>query len=167
MTAGRRKVIRYQVIQDVFAVIKSNTDILGNILDISNHGLSFHSLAHDELVDDVFQIDLFFSKNGYLTKNISCKKVFEQTKHSQMPFSSLMTRRIGVNFIKLNTRQLKQLKEFISHHTHQQVCDRRSGLDRRSKESDFSDNRGTEFNKNQSAGNEDRRYRADRRRSKK
>lgn len=163
MTKGRRKEKRYRVIEDVFAVTKSNPGVLGNILDISSQGLSFHCLANGEESDDFFEIDLFFGKNGYLTQKIPCKKVSERTEHSRIPFSSLMMRRIGVSFMRLNPSQSKQLDLFISHLTQGQVADRRCGVDRRADNGDTprAHQAGLNFNKRQES--HERRQNADRR----
>ena len=163
MTTGRRKEMRYRAIEDIFAVTKSNPGILGNIIDISSRGLSFHCLANGEFSEDIFEIDLFFSKNGYLTKKISCKKVFERTEHSQIPFSSVMTRRIGVSFVKLNANQHRQVEHFISHLTSGRVTDRRCGLDRRSNKAKILRDRQTNLNHNEFENNKDRRHNVDRR----
>ncbi len=163
LTTGRRKEKRYRAIEDVFAVTKSNPGILGNILDISNKGLSFHCLANGEPSAETFEIDLFFSKSGYLTKKIPCKKIFERTEHSQIPFSSLMMRRIGVNFVHLSPNQHKQVEHFINHLTNGQVNDRRCGQDRRSNKSGILSRKQTQFKRNEYKKIEDRRRSTDRR----
>ncbi len=163
LTTGRRKEKRYRAIEDVFAVTKSNPGILGNILDISNKGLSFHCLANGEPSAETFEIDLFFSKSGYLTKKISCKKIFERTEHSQIPFSSLMMRRIGVNFVHLSPHQHKQVEHFINYLTNGQVNDRRCGQDRRTHKSEMLAPKHTKFSGNSFAKVEERRRSNDRR----
>jgi hypothetical protein len=163
LTRGRRKEARYRAIEDIFAVIKSNPGLLGNIIDISNQGLSFYCIANEKFYEDTFEIDLFFSKKGYLTKKISCKKIFERIEHSQTPFSSLMMRRIGVSFIRLSTNQHKQVTHFISHLTTGQVTDRRCGLDRRSNKASIVGSRQSKLNYNEFHDIKDRRHNAERR----
>lgn len=163
MTTGRRKEVRYQAVEDIFAVTKSSPGLLGNILDISSRGLSFHCLANGEFSPDTFEVDLFFSKSGYLTKKLSCRKVFERTEHSQIPFSSLMMRRIGVSFIRLNPNQNKQVAHFINHLTTGQVTDRRCGLDRRSKRTNLTANHPSQLDRKEFLTIRDRRQKTDRR----
>jgi hypothetical protein len=160
---GRRKEKRYRVIEDVFAVTKSNPGIMGNILDISSRGLSFHCLANGDVNEDFFEIDLFFGKNGYLSQKISCRKVSDRTEHSRVPFSSLMMRRIGVSFIKLKPHQSRQLELFISHLTQGQVTDRRCGVDRRSTNGNRLRGHQRGLNFSRLKNGEDRRQNADRR----
>ncbi len=163
MTPGRRKDVRYRAIEDIFAVTKSNPGLLGNIIDISNRGLSFHCLANGEISTETFEIDLFFSKSGYLTKKISCRKIFERTEHSQIPFSSLMMRRIGVSFVKLTPNQRRQVFHFITHLTIGQVTDRRCGLDRRTQSTVTAGNRQPQITRKELSNNMDRRHNVDRR----
>jgi hypothetical protein len=129
---GRRREERYKVIEDVFAVTTTNHGILGNILDISNRGLSFHCIASSDAAGETFELDLFFGGRGYLSRQIACKKVSERTEHSQIPFSSVVMRRVGVNFLDLTQKQSAQLGNFIDTLTNGHVRDRRCGSDRRS-----------------------------------
>jgi hypothetical protein len=129
---GRRREERYKVVEDVFAVTTTNHGILGNILDISNRGLSFHCIASSDTAGETFELDLFFGGRGYLSRQIACKKVSDRTEHSQIPFSSVVMRRVGVNFLGLTQKQSDQLLNFIDTLTVGFVRDRRCGLDRRS-----------------------------------
>lgn len=155
MTTGRRKIKRYRVIEDVFAVTKSNPNMVGNILDISSRGLSFQCLANGEFSDETFEIDIFFRKNRSFLKGISCKRISVKTEHSKIPFSALIMRRVGVKFFNIKRYQFGELIRYLNGLKNGEVVDRRCGRDRRLDK--------TNLDYDVFKGQEDRRHQTDRR----
>lgn len=107
---------RFRVKDGVFAVIRKNNDTkltVGQIIDISQGGMSFKYMANSEPIDGVHKLDIYSSGNGAQLKDISFRVITDSRIDSPFPFSTVFMRRGGLQFQGLSDDHLNRFFEFI------------------------------------------------------
>ncbi|MDM7918281.1 MAG: PilZ domain-containing protein [Methanosarcina sp.] len=111
---------RFRVKDGVFAVIRKDNDTkltVGQIIDISQGGMSFKYLANSEPIDGVHKLDIYSSGNGAQLKDITFRVVTDFRMDSPFPFSTVFMRRGGLQFQDMSDDHLSRFFEFIGKFT--------------------------------------------------
>jgi hypothetical protein len=103
--------------QDIaFAVLRNHVRKVGQIMDISLGGLSFHYIVNGEAPDKSIDLDILLAYQGLSMKKVQFKIISDIQIANKSPFSPLLMRRCGVRFGGLTDKQKSQLKDFIRNH---------------------------------------------------
>ena len=111
---------RHHVKEGAFVVIKKQHDTkltVGQIIDISNGGLSLKYLAESEQIKGNHKLDVYFSGCGLQIKDVSFKTIRDFGLESSFPFSSIVVRRGCIQFQHLEHEHKNQLDNFIQTYT--------------------------------------------------
>jgi hypothetical protein len=112
-----RKHKRFQVKEGTNAVLHNHDRRIGPVIDISRNGLSFRYF------DDVngrigsAQLEICHAEKGFYLRLIPVSTVYDKLEQRYVPFSTLINRRCGVKFEKLNDYQASLVKYFIQKFT--------------------------------------------------
>ncbi|MFZ5571645.1 MAG: PilZ domain-containing protein [Thermodesulfobacteriota bacterium] len=117
----RRKSKRYKPRDGAFAVLRPNTNAtkIGNIIDISMSGMAFYCVdsQESETKTDDFNMDIFMSGSGFMVDHIPFRIISEIVVPKEIPFYSVVTRRLGVEFDTMPPRKRSMLEHFLRKHT--------------------------------------------------
>jgi hypothetical protein len=107
----RRKHKRYQVEESVLVF---NSTTFGQIINISEGGLSFRYLAQkgDPPLSS-FEIGILNGDNGFYLDKLSCRTVTVNDTPPIHPTSSTIIRRTGIQFTDLTSEQNERLANFL------------------------------------------------------
>lgn len=108
----RRKRKRSQVPKDAFVALGPHYVKLGQMMDVSTHGLAFCYMASEEPSDGSFELDIFLAGSPFYLSYVPFKAVSD-SKISNNPSGSLTTRRCSVQFGELTPHHRSQLDYFI------------------------------------------------------
>lgn len=108
---------RFQAKDGAFAVMHSEGK-MGQMLDISHGGLSLKYLVKNKGHNGSPGVAIFFSNQGFISKEISFETVSDMEFEKDIQFSSLTMRRCGIKFNNLSRDQLSQINTFIEKHTY-------------------------------------------------
>lgn len=112
----RRRHPRFELKNDALVVLKPHPIKLGQIINISEGGISFHYLSHQQLPLRYFELDIFISgpDNHYNAFPFLKVNDFKLSGHFE---KVTPTRQLCIKFDSLSNEQKKQLKAFINNHT--------------------------------------------------
>jgi len=112
----RRKHERFQLQHTVFATLLPDYQKTGKVIDVSMGGLAFQYLA--ELHPPAASCELmFFSASGdFCLSGLSFVTVSD-FENDRVPFSSIRTRRCGLQFGELVGDQIAKLGYFLHNYT--------------------------------------------------
>lgn len=113
----RRKNRRFHLQNIAFAVLRDDVSKVGQIMDISMSGLSFHYIMAGGNADRSCELDILLAYHGMCTEKIQFETVSDIEIENKSPFSPMLMRRCGVRFGELTDNQKSQLKDFIFDHT--------------------------------------------------
>ena len=119
MPEERRKHKRFRGKEGAFAAFLGPRELinLGNIVDISMGGLCIRYLCTSNGYADCTGIKVFGSNGRFIhVDKMECKIVYD-VEIPEVSVDKLSTRRRGVQFVKLNVRQMALLQDFIEHFT--------------------------------------------------
>ena len=107
----RRRYPRYRVNQDVLSV---NQDILAEVIDISECGISCRCLAYTAIpLDTNIEIGLLNCELGTSIEYLPCRIVRRSKKAILDDFASTIIMNFSLDFMNLASKQLKLLGQFI------------------------------------------------------
>jgi len=115
---NRRKEHRTVVNQNVYVVLKTTLEIMGQLIEISSTGMVFTFIdlegisQHLNNVDKV-QMDIFAEGKGYLLRNVSGRVVSMTQSLPSSVASSMIIMRIGVEFTGISVAQQIQINRLI------------------------------------------------------
>lgn len=112
----KRKHRRFRMQDIAFAVLRNHVRKVGQIMDISLGGLSFHYIVNGEDPDKSLELDILLAYQGISMKKVQFKTISDIQIANKSPFSPLLMRRCGVKFGGLTDNQKSQLKDFIRNH---------------------------------------------------
>ena len=116
-----RKEDRFKVREGAFAASDTSPCEVGQIMDISMHGLAFCYIADKEETAIAFHLDIFLTQNGFYLRKVPVQTVWDLEMINTPPFSMVPMRRRGVQFGFLNSHQKRSLKYFITNYTTDKV----------------------------------------------
>ena len=107
----RRKYTRYKVTQDVLSV---NQDVLAEVIDISECGISCQGLTYTaKPLATIIEIELLNCELGTSIDCLPCRIVRRSKKAIFDEFASTMIMNFSLEFTNLTSKQLKLLGQFI------------------------------------------------------
>jgi len=120
MDIEQRKYVRFSVQNDTFAALRKGFEIAGKVHDISIRGLALSYLSESIKTGsdrDFSQVDIFLSGNGFYLPKVPCKIMYDIQDSKSIKNISIMMRRCGLYFGKLNKSQLDLLELFLKNYT--------------------------------------------------
>ncbi len=119
ITFDRREYKRLKAHEGTYAVLKphANSSKLGNIIDISKGGLSFHFIDTNKVFSHFSELDIYISGSGLMVSQLPFEITSEITLSKDIPFYSVITRRFGVKFGAISEKAKSQLDHFLHNHT--------------------------------------------------
>jgi hypothetical protein len=113
----RRRHKRFKVRDGAFVVLMPPSTKLGQLIDISSGGLAFRYLSMEERSNNLSELDIFLTDNSFYLEEVPVINVSDFQIAGEFPFSSITTRRHGVQFGELTHNQISRLEYFIRNHT--------------------------------------------------
>jgi hypothetical protein len=117
MSDERRLQKRFKAEEGAFAALVDQESRLGQIKDISLHGLSFRYIDSQEKLENASELKIILGKKGLYLDKVPFKKVSDFEIESEFSFSKVKMRQIGLEFGVLTAEQKRQLQRFIQNHT--------------------------------------------------
>jgi hypothetical protein len=121
----RRKHMRFQASCGAFAVLRpqssmlgQNIDILGQIIDIGmGGGLALRYIASEKRSHESCELDIVLARNGFHVDKVPFQTASDFKIANKTSLDSVPMRRLSVQFGKVTHDQEAQLGYFIRHHT--------------------------------------------------
>lgn len=115
---NRRKQERVSVKDNVYVVIDTQPQTMGQMVEISTTGMAFTFVDLDAVSsrlakESIMRLDLFAGGKGFFVKDISCRLVSKIENASTHPLSSLSIKRVGVKFEELSLPQQVQINHLV------------------------------------------------------
>lgn len=112
----RRKHQRYKVDNRAFAVHWSTPTIIGQIIDVSQGGISFSYIDENTVFQDAKELGILYTEGNFFLEKIVFERVSD-TAISGHPKSTVKMRRLGGKFLSLGKTQQKKLEHFINEYS--------------------------------------------------
>ena len=112
-----RKHKRFQVKEGTNAVLHNHDRRIGPVIDISRSGLSFRYFDDVKGSSGNAQLEIAYTKEVFHLRLIPVSTVYDKLEQRYVPFSTMINRRCGVKFEKLNDYQASLVKYFIQKFT--------------------------------------------------
>jgi hypothetical protein len=113
----RRQQKRFKVQEGAFAALVDQESRLGQIKDISVHGLSFRYIDSSEKLESASELKIILGNRGLYLDKVPFKKICDFEIESEFSFSTVKMRQIGLQFGELTPGQRSRLDRFIKNHT--------------------------------------------------
>lgn len=118
---NRRVEPRISVRENVYVVLDTQPQIMGQMVEISSKGLAFifvdlESASERLHAQDTLKVDLFTAGRGYFIRNLPCRIVSKIDKTTATGKSNMMIKRVGIVFESLSLSQQVQINAFVRHH---------------------------------------------------
>ena len=116
--ANRRKEARTSIDQNVYVVVDTQPEMMGQMVEISSTGMAFNFVDLDSVSQllsgrDDLKIDLFAAGKGYFMRNVPARLISNVDTPSANAISSLMIKRIGIEFVAPSLSQQVQINTLI------------------------------------------------------
>ncbi len=116
--ANRRKEERIAVDDNVYVVVNTKPEMMGQMVEISSTGMAFTFVDLDCVSQRLkgrqdLRVDFFAAGKGYFIRDLPARLVSAVDKSSAGSISSLMIKRIGVEFVTLSLSQQVQVNSLI------------------------------------------------------
>ena len=113
----RRLQKRFKAAEGAFAALVDQESRLGQIKDISSHGLSFRYIDSHEKLENANELKIILGNRGLYLDKMPFKIISDFKIESEFSFSTVNMRQIGLEFGELTAGQRDRLERFIKHHT--------------------------------------------------
>jgi hypothetical protein len=117
LSEERRQQKRFKAREGVFAALVDQESRLGQIKDISLHGLSFRYIDNLEKLKNARELKIVIGNQGLYLDKMPFKIIFDFEIESEFRFSRVNMRQIGLEFGDLTSIQRNRLDRFIKNHT--------------------------------------------------
>jgi c-di-GMP-binding flagellar brake protein YcgR len=114
-TVERRKHKRFQLQIDTPVILRSHDTKAASIVDVSMGGLGFRCIGGEKLMCESMKISILPAENSNYLYKIPCRFVWNR-KVEKDHYSSITTRRCGVQFQELTPQEVSQLEHFIQNY---------------------------------------------------
>jgi hypothetical protein len=109
---------RFRVRENSYVTLGGRVSKLGQIVDISQGGLSFRYIDIGERPNSSLKVKLSIkNNNGFQLENIPFKTIYDLRATKEFPFSSTRVRRRGGRFEALSQEQISGLEYLIQNYT--------------------------------------------------
>ena len=118
---NRRKEARIAIDENVYVVIDTKPQMMGQMVEISSRGMAFTFVDLDavsqRLKDQAdLRLDLFAGGKGYFIRNLPCRVVSKIDEDHSNSMASVLIKRVGVEFESLTLPQQVQINALIRRH---------------------------------------------------
>lgn len=118
LAANRRKEDRITVDENVYVIIDTQPKMMGQMVEISSTGMAFNFVDLDsvsQLLDGRrdLKIDFFAAGKGFFMRDLSGRLVSSIDTPSTNAASSLMIKRIGIEFVAPSLSQQVKINALI------------------------------------------------------
>lgn len=113
----RRQQKRFKAEEGAFAALVDQESRLGQIRDISLHGLSFRYVDSHEKLENASELKIILGNRGLYLDKVPFKIIFDFEVEREFCFSRVNMRQIGLAFGELTPGQQELLDRFIRNHT--------------------------------------------------
>ena len=110
--AEKRKHPRFKASEGAFAVCLPSYDIVGQIIDVSQSGISFSYIADQTVPENLSELGIMFTKAKFSLRTLPFQSVSDIIIPGH-PASKLLMRRHSGQFLSPTPAQQKKLKQFI------------------------------------------------------
>lgn len=117
MSDERRMQKRFKAAEGAFAALVDQESRLGQIKDISSHGLSFRYIDSYEKLANASELKIILGNHGLYLDKVPFKIISDFKIESEFSFSRVSMRQIGLEFGELTPGQRNRLDRFLKHHT--------------------------------------------------
>ena len=104
------------------AVYKAKPAFMGQIVDMSQGGLSFDCIDEACSCGDRLKLDILSAKEKFYMGRIKFKPVHELKSSNDPALSPIPMKKQGVQFVDLTFNQLSRLEKFLRKHTNGEVA---------------------------------------------
>ena len=116
--ANRRKEERTAVDDNVYVVVNTKPEMMGQMVEVSSTGMAFTFVDLDCVSQRLkgrqdLRVDFFAAGKGYFIRDLPARLVSAVDKPSASSISSLSIKRIGVEFVTLSLSQQVQVNSLI------------------------------------------------------
>lgn len=116
--ANRRKEERTAVDDNVYVVLNTQPEMMGQMVEISSTGMAFTFVDLDSVSQRLngrgdLRMDFFAAGKGYFIRDLPARLVSAIDTPSSNAISSLMIKRIGVEFVTMSLSQQVQINSLI------------------------------------------------------
>jgi len=111
----RRKHQRFKVREGLFAALEPSNAV-GEITDISEGGLTVQYALYDRFSEVPSEVTIVSSTDPFHLKELSCRTVSDFCL-KEVPFSSILVRRFGLQFKDLTKEHKSQLDYCLKNYT--------------------------------------------------
>jgi hypothetical protein len=116
----RRKHKRFQSQDTVFATLLPHYKKTGKVIDVSMGGLAFQSIAELQPPAASCELTIFSASGDFCLSGLSFVTISD-FKNDRVTFSSIRTRRCGLQFGELTGYQIAQIEYFRHNYTTNKV----------------------------------------------
>ena len=116
----RRFAKRFRAVDGALAALSPESGRVGQIQNISLHGLAFQYIAdnsHKADLHGTVKLQIMFAGEGVWLEGVPVKRVADIDVSTDTSFSQLPLRRACLQFTSLTATQKKRLQEFIHRYT--------------------------------------------------
>ncbi len=113
----RRKHKRLKAQTDAFAILSPHPVQLGQIIDISNGGLSFQYIESDNITDSFEELSILVTETVFSIEKLPVETISNFPMPNDFPISTIIMKRCSLKFQDLSPDQTIQLENFIQNHT--------------------------------------------------
>ena len=113
----RRRHKRFAAQGDAYAVLRSQSPRLGQIIDVSRGGMSFRYVDGTEDSSGPAALDVFLLNQPVLMKSVPVRSCCDFAIDPAAEQKEESIRRCCVEFVALEPGQASALEDFIEHHT--------------------------------------------------
>lgn len=116
----RRFAKRFRAVDGALAALSPESGRVGQIHDISLHGLAFQYIADDSTMADLHgtvKLQIMFAGEGVWLEGLPVKRVADINVSADTSFSQLPLRQTCLQFTSLTATQKRRLQEFIRRYT--------------------------------------------------
>ena len=103
------------------AVYNSKPAIMGQIVDMSQGGLSFDCIDEICTPGDSLKLDILFANEKFYMGRIKFRPVHELKSSDNTALNPIPMKKQGVQFVDLSFKQLSRLERFLRNHTDGEV----------------------------------------------
>jgi len=122
MISEKRKYIRFQAQDNIYAALGTHYSKVGKLKDISVGGLAFEYIENTEACEpDSSKVAIFHSENGFYLPDLACRIICDSpicVMNKKSIFKPLyLIKRCAVEFLIITPLQREKLEYFLTHYT--------------------------------------------------
>ncbi len=110
-----------------FALLRSKPPKMGEIVEISRGGLTFHYIDNERGLKALDELDILSAENDFHLSRLPFKEVEDAEVIDDSPFNALAMKRFTVKFRELTPSQKQKIEHLLSNYTTGEVTGGKEG----------------------------------------